>query len=163
MKKQTTYAFIDSQNLHLGIKSQGWEIDYQKLYIYLKDKYKVSQTYIYIGFIKENQSLYNFLTKCGYKLVFKNTKQFGKSRDQIKGNIDVDLTVDAIRRSKEYTQALFISADGDFCALYDYLTKEVKKNIIVLIPNMHKYSKFLLKYRSNLKFMNDLKQKIGKA
>ncbi len=162
MKNPTVYAFIDSQNLHLGIKSLGWKIDYRKFYIYLKEKYKVSNSFIYIGYIKENEHLYRYLKKCGFDLVFKNTKQYGKSRDQVKGNIDVDLTVDVIRKLNQYSDCVFISADGDFCALYDYLIDEKNKRIIIIIPNVHKYSRFLLKYRTNLKFMNDLKGKIGK-
>jgi len=29
-KKQTVYAFIDSQNLNLGVRSQGWSLDWRK-------------------------------------------------------------------------------------------------------------------------------------
>jgi len=35
------YAFIDSQNLNLGVRTLGWRIDYKKLRLYLKNKYKV--------------------------------------------------------------------------------------------------------------------------
>lgn len=157
-----TYAFIDSQNLYMGIKSLGWKIDYKKFFRYLTEKYNVNKAIIYIGYLQENESLYKNLKSCGFEIVFKNTKQYGKSRNQVKGNIDVDLTVDAIRQTSHYDTAVFISADGDFCALYDYLIDEEHKSVSILIPNMYKYSKFLLKYRDNLRFMNDLKQKIGK-
>jgi len=33
------YAFIDSQNLNLSIREQGWVLDFKKFRIYLKDKY----------------------------------------------------------------------------------------------------------------------------
>ena len=159
--KTTTYAFIDSQNLHLGIKALGWKIDYKRFYRYLVEKYKVTRAFIYIGYLKENKELYDFLTGCGFILIFKNTKQFGKGRDQVKGNIDVDLTVDAIKKAKIFDKGIFISADGDFCALYDYLLEELSKDIVILIPNRHKYSSFLLKYSGKLQFMNDLEKKIG--
>lgn len=80
----------------------------------------------------------------------------------MKGNIDVDLAVDAIRRSEEYTDAVFVSADGDFCALYDFLIDEKGKNLEILIPNIYKYSGFLTKYKGCLSFMNDLEKKLGK-
>ncbi|MBU2542149.1 hypothetical protein KJ785_01145 [Patescibacteria group bacterium] len=32
------FAFIDSQNLHLGISSLGWKLDYKKFRRYLKEK-----------------------------------------------------------------------------------------------------------------------------
>lgn len=131
------YAFIDSQNLYIGIKNQRWILDYQKFFVYLREKYKFKKAFIYIGFLKENIPLYRQLSGAGFEIVFKNTKQFGKGIDQIKGNIDVDLTVDAIRKSKEYDKGVFVSADGDFVALYDYLVDD-------------------------LRFMNDLGDKLGK-
>lgn len=44
-KKSTNYAFIDSQNLNLAIKNCGWELDFARFYIYLKDKYKVTKLF----------------------------------------------------------------------------------------------------------------------
>ena len=126
----------------------------------MKEKYKVSEICIYIGYVKENEYLYTNLKKNGYKLIFKNTKQFGKGRTQIKGNIDVDPTVDAIRKVNKYLKGVFVSADGDFIALYNYLVEECGKELIILIPNMYKYSSFLLKYRKNLRFLNDLEEKL---
>ncbi len=48
MPPQIIYAFIDSQNLNLGVKNDivrngkiiytGWPLDYKKLIIYLKNK-----------------------------------------------------------------------------------------------------------------------------
>ena len=154
------YCFIDSQNLYLGIKGQGWKLDYKKFYIYLKEKIKVDKVFMYIGYIKENEEMYNSFKEYGYELVFKNTKQYGKEGEQVKGNIDVDLTVDAIRKLNEYNHAVFISADGDFSSLYKYITIEKKKELTIMIPDRYKYSSFLLKYRKQLRFMNDLKNKL---
>ncbi|OGZ25503.1 MAG: hypothetical protein A2922_01645 [Candidatus Nealsonbacteria bacterium RIFCSPLOWO2_01_FULL_43_36] len=43
------YAFIDASNLFYGgEKSLGWKIDYRRLLIYLKDKYKISKA-LYFG------------------------------------------------------------------------------------------------------------------
>ena len=38
-----TYAFIDSQNLNLGVRSQGWKLDFERFRVFLKDKYKVEK------------------------------------------------------------------------------------------------------------------------
>ena len=35
--KLENYAFIDSQNLYLSIKAQGWKIDFAKFRVYLRD------------------------------------------------------------------------------------------------------------------------------
>jgi hypothetical protein len=42
-KNEIVYAFIDSNNLHLGtVKNQGWKIDYKKFRVWLRDKFNVS-------------------------------------------------------------------------------------------------------------------------
>ena len=58
-KAGNNYAFIDSQNLNLGINKLNWKLDFKKFRIYLKEKYKVSQVFLFIGFIPENQDLYS--------------------------------------------------------------------------------------------------------
>jgi len=156
-----TYAFIDAQNLYLGIKSQGWELNYKKFNIYLREKYKAERVFMYIGYVKENRKLYQRLRAFGYELEFKQTRRYSQGNNKIKGNVDVDLTVDTIRKTKEYKKAIFISADGDFCPLYDYLINEKKKEILIMIPNSFSYSKFLLKYNKRLRYMNSLKEKLS--
>jgi hypothetical protein len=42
-KKANNYAFIDSQNLHRGIKTLGWQLDYRKFRVYLREKYGVAR------------------------------------------------------------------------------------------------------------------------
>ncbi len=44
MKKPLrNYAFIDSQNLHLGVQEQGWQLDYRRFRTYLQKKYGVQK------------------------------------------------------------------------------------------------------------------------
>jgi len=55
------YAFIDASNLFYGgEKSLGWKIDYQKLLIYLKDKYKISKA-LYFGGVEIHDFEFNYL------------------------------------------------------------------------------------------------------
>ena len=65
-----TYCFIDSQNLYLGIRNQGWELDYKKFYVYLKEKYQADKVFIYLGYIKRNHVLYENLRSQGYTIIF---------------------------------------------------------------------------------------------
>ncbi len=44
------YAFIDGQNLYMGVRAQGWQLDFAKLRVYLSDKYEVEQAYWFIGY-----------------------------------------------------------------------------------------------------------------
>ena len=72
-KTSKVYAFIDSQNLNLGIRSQGWELDFKKFRLYLKNKYHVEKAYLFIGLVPGNEQLYTSLLEMGYLLVFKPT------------------------------------------------------------------------------------------
>lgn len=155
-----TYCFVDSQNLHLGIKAQGWSLDYARFRVYLKEKYCVNRAFLYIGYIEENRELYESLKRAGFELVFKSILGFGQGKSHIKGNVDVELTVDAIRKSELYSRAIFVSADGDFVALYDYLAEEIGKNVLILIPNRKAFSSLLLKYNQKLLYLDEAKEKL---
>ena len=55
------YAFIDASNLFYGgEKSLGWKIDYRKLLIYLKDKYKISKA-LYFGGVEIHDFDFDYL------------------------------------------------------------------------------------------------------
>ncbi|MCD6283736.1 hypothetical protein J7J12_00570 [bacterium] len=72
-KKEKVYTFIGSNNLYLAIKSCGWKLDFARFYIYLRDKYRVEKSFIFIGYLPGNESLYTYLQKAGYIVVFKPT------------------------------------------------------------------------------------------
>ncbi len=66
LPKENNYAFIDSQNLNLGIQKLGWKLDYRKFRVYLTEKYCVKKAYVFIGFVVLNQSLYDRLQEAGF-------------------------------------------------------------------------------------------------
>lgn len=160
------YAFIDAQNLYLSIKELGWAIDYQKFRKYLSDKYQVKKAVIFIGFLPENQPLYDNLQKYGYHLVYKPTipyynKETGKK--DAKGNVDAELVLySSAIMYEEYDKAIIVTGDGDFQCLIKYLYDNDKLHS-VLIPNKNKFSS-LLKYKyikPYHRFVSDLKNKIS--
>ncbi len=70
-KKENNFAFIDSQNLNLSIRNQGWILDYKKFRKYLEDKYNVTKAFLFIGYVPQNQDLYTSLQESGYIVIFK--------------------------------------------------------------------------------------------
>ena len=54
--ENNNFAFIDSQNL--GIIADSWKLDFTKFRIFLKDKYNVEKSFLFIGYVKGNESLY---------------------------------------------------------------------------------------------------------
>ena len=109
---RNNYAFIDSQNLNLAIRDQGWILDFLRFRVHLKDKYKISKAFIFIGYIEENKKLYDFLERVGYVCIFKPTL---KHRDgNTKGNCDAELVLQAMIEYKQYDKAVIVTGDGDF-------------------------------------------------
>jgi len=155
------YAFIDSQNLNLGILGQGWKLDFKKFRIYLKDKYHASKAFVFIGFTKENTNLYKFLRRAGYILIFKPTIRYHSQNkaNHLKGNIDAELVLQTMIEYKNYSQSLIISGDGDFYCLIKYLDKN-NKLLKLIIPDQNSYSSLLKSFADEIAFLNTLKHKL---
>ena len=154
------YAFIDAQNTHLGIKSLGWNMDWHKFRVYLKEKYSVETAYMFIGFIQSNQDLYSALQKAGYILIFKPIILDGDKHP--KGNCDADLVLHTILEKDNYDKAVIVSSDGDFYSLVKYLYDN-KKLEMVLSPYIKTCSLLLKKEaKEKINFMENLKGKIGR-
>ena len=156
-KPQNNYAFIDSQNLNLSIRSQGWTLDFRKLRQYLHDKYGIGKAFLFIGYVYRNQDLYTGLQKDGYIVVFKPTLKLPSGK--VKGNVDAELVLHAMIEYDNYDKALIVTGDGDFYCLVDYLTKNGKL-LKLMIPDMYNFSSLFRKMRPHMVFMNDLRGKL---
>ena len=78
----TTFAFIDSQNLNLGTQRMGWKLDWRKFRQFLADKYGVTQAYMFIGYMVDNESLYEYMHELGFLVVLKPTIDVSQSHDE---------------------------------------------------------------------------------
>lgn len=162
MKKQPIiYAFIDSQNVNLGIRAQGWEIDFSRLRVYLRDKYHIKKAFLFIGYIPKYKKLYLYLENSGYTLIHKPVLKSKSKLNPVKGNVDAELVLHAMIEFPHYDKALIMTGDGDFYCLVEYLMKK-KKLEKLLVPNVYKYSALLRKFGKKIDFMNSLKTKLGK-
>lgn len=156
--RENNYAFIDSQNLNLGIQKLGWKLDYRKFRIYLAEKYSVQKAYIFIGFVALNQALYDRLQETGFILKFKPT--IPDSDGKIKGNVDADIVLRAILEINDYDKAVIVSSDGDFYSLVQHLYEKGKLEV-VLSPDMKNCSRLLKQTaKERLWFMNNLRNKL---
>jgi uncharacterized LabA/DUF88 family protein len=156
--KGKVYAFIDANNLNLGIKSLGWNLDFKRFRVYLKEKYNVSVAYLFIGYIQTNQDLYSSLQKYGYVLIFKPT--LPDKDGNIKGNIDADLVLQAMIDYKDYDKAIIVSSDGDFYSLVKYLYDNNKLKLVM--SSYKRTCSVLLKKAASEKivFMDNLRKKL---
>ncbi len=157
-KREKNCAFIDSQNLNLGVKSLGWRLDFRKFRKYLTEKYSVVTAYLFIGYIQQNQDLYASLQKAGYILIFKPV--LPDKDGNVKGNVDADLVLQAMIEYPNYDQALIVTSDGDFYSLVKYLYDN-KKLKAVLSPYVKTCSSLLKKSaKEKIIFMNNLRSKL---
>lgn len=157
-KKENNFAYIDGQNLNLGIQKLGWKLNYARFRKYLAEKYSVTTVYYFIGYMPGNQPLYSELQKAGYVLVFKPT--IPDADGNVKGNIDADLVLQAMIDFPGYDQVIIVSSDGDFYSLVKYLYQNNKLRF-VMSPYIKTCSMLLKKEaKEKIIFMNNLRKKL---
>ena len=93
-KELNNFAYIDGANLHNGIAGFGWKLDYARFRVWLTEKYKVKNAYIFIGLIPKYKKLYQYLQESGFILVFKEVVYDGDGKP--KGNCDADLVLQVV-------------------------------------------------------------------
>jgi uncharacterized LabA/DUF88 family protein len=157
---QNNYAFIDSQNLNLAVKSLGWKLDFERFYIYLKDRFSVTRTFLFIGYMAGNESLYTYLQSAGYILIFKPILEI---KGKIKGNVDAELVLHTMIEYSNYDKAIIVSGDGDFHCLIEYLITQ-KKLARLIAPSRKGMSCFYNKelIREYITHLDGTKEKLGK-
>lgn len=153
--QKNNYAFIDGANLHKGVKSDNWELDYKRFRVWLKEKHGVEKAYIFIGLVSKHTTLYTRLQEMGYILIFKETTY--SNDGTIKGNCDADLVLHAVKSVYEsiFDEIVLVSSDGDYSSLVSFLQEKGKMNCVVS-PNRH--CSILLK-RTNVRitYLQDIK------
>jgi uncharacterized LabA/DUF88 family protein len=142
---RTVYVFIDASNLWAVQKTKGKLFDFEELINYLKDRYKTSSLELYyydaypaVGTRSYDTSskhrFYTFLEKgLGISVHKKELKRIvsteSKHKDGMveKGNMDVELTIDAVNHVGHYDTAILFTGDSDFLALVKFIRASGKK------------------------------------
>ncbi|MEK7586913.1 MAG: NYN domain-containing protein [Patescibacteria group bacterium] len=142
--KNRVYVFIDASNLWQAQKVKGKMFDYEKLKTFLKTKFSASDLNIfyYTAYPKDGtrdyslsgrHKFFTFLKK-GLKYIVrkKELKRIPIHNDlgdsiQEKGNMDVEITIDALHFKNKYDIAIFFTGDSDFLPLITYLKNDKKK------------------------------------
>lgn len=155
-----TAVYIDGANLHRGTKNLGWDLDYKRLRVWLRDKYRAETAYLFIGLIPKNKDLYTALQEAGYILVYKEITYDGDGK--VKGNCDADLvlrmTSDFYERS--FDQAILISSDGDYAGLVKFLKE--KKSFRALLSPSNNCSFLLRKLNIPIVYLDEKKGMLKK-
>ena len=158
--KENNFAYIDGANLHKGVESLSWKLDYQKFRSWLRQKFSVTDTHLFIGLMPGHANLYTALQNNGYKLIFKEVVYDGDGK--AKGNCDADLVLRAARDYYEQniTSVVLVSSDGDYAPLVKFwLEKRIKCTIISPAPT-HKCSILLKRTGVSIIYLEDVKHKV---
>lgn len=103
---------------------------------YFKNNYQLDNVYFYFAYLKDDKKQQGFFKKLrqwGYKIRTKEVKLIRQANGTIlkKGNLDVELTIDAVKDIKLYSTVILMSGDSDFHALVRYLQNRDKKVIVI--------------------------------
>lgn len=133
MEKQKNAAYIDAANLHKGVKSAGWLLDYKRFRVWLREKYSVEHAYLFIGLVPK------------YK----------------EGNCDAELVLTAAKDfyESDYSKVVLVYSDGDYACLVKFLLERNKFRVLL---SPYNYCSILLKRTSaTISYLNDKKKIIG--
>ncbi|HEX5999749.1 MAG TPA: NYN domain-containing protein [Hyphomicrobiaceae bacterium] len=130
--------FIDGANLYATAKALGFDIDYKRLLALFRGLGHLVRAQYYTALAEDQEyssirPLVDWLDYNGYTMVTKPTKEFTDSfgRRKIKGNMDIELTVDAMRLVDHLDHVVLFTGDGDFRALVAALQLKGRRVSIV--------------------------------
>src|SRR5207344_1724464 len=116
--------FIDGANLYSAARGLAFDIDYRRLLELFRSKGRLIRAFYYTALIEDQEyspirPLVDWLDYNGYTMVTKPTKSFTDAlgHRKIKGNMDIELTVDAMRLVEHLDHVVLFTGDGDFRAL----------------------------------------------
>ena len=123
--------FIDGANLYATAKSLGFDIDYKRLLKEFQSRGRLVRAFYYTALVEDQEyssirPLIDWLDYNGYAVVTKPTKEFVDSlgRRKVKGNMDIELAVDAMEMSEHIDQLVLFSGDGDFRSLVEAVQRK---------------------------------------
>ena len=130
--------FIDGANLYAAAKSLSFDIDYKRLLSMFRSKGQLVRALYYTALVEDQEyssirPLIDWLDYNGYTMVTKPTKEFvdAAGRRKIKGNMDIELAVDAMELADHLDHVVLFSGDGDFRSLVEALQHKGKRVTVV--------------------------------
>jgi uncharacterized LabA/DUF88 family protein len=118
--------FIDGANLYATCKTLGFDIDYKRLLREFEGRGTLIRAFYYTAIIEDQEyssirPLIDWLDYNGYTVVTKAAKEYvdAGGHRKIKGNMDIEIAVDAMDLAEHVDQIVLFSGDGDFRSLVE--------------------------------------------
>ena len=130
-KDERLALFIDGSNLYAAAKALGFDIDYKLLRQEFMRRGKLLRAFYYTALLENDEyspirPLVDWLHYNGFTMVTKPAKEYTDSqgRRKVKGNMDIELTVDAMELAPRVDHVVIFSGDGDFRPLVESLQRQ---------------------------------------
>jgi len=117
-------VFIDGVNLYATAKALAFDIGYKRLLRHFEQQGQLVRAYYYTVLTEDDayfsiRPLIDWLDYNGYAVVTKATKELVDSlgRRKVKGNMNMELAVNAMETAGHIDHMVLFSGDGDFRSL----------------------------------------------
>jgi uncharacterized LabA/DUF88 family protein len=135
--------FIDGANLFSTGRMLGFDIDYKRLLQEFQSRGNLVRAFYYTAIVEDQEfssvrPLLDWLDYNGYTVVTKPTKEFidASGHRKVKGNMDIELAVDAMQLAEYVDQIMLFSGDGDFRSLVEAVQRRgVRVTVISTISS----------------------------
>ncbi len=170
-KDERLALFIDGSNLYAAAKSLGFDIDYKLLRAEFMRRGKLLRAFYYTALLENDEyspirPLVDWLNYNGFSMVTKPAKEYTDSqgRRKVKGNMDIELAVDAMELAPRVDHIVLFSGDGDFRPLVESLQRSgVRVSVVSTIRSQPPMiSDDLRRQADNFIELEDLKEVIGR-
>lgn len=129
--REKIVLFIDGANLYATSKAIGTDIDYRRLLADFNARAYLLRANYYTALVEDQEyssirPLIDWLDYNGFTMVTKPAKEYTDSqgRRKVKGNMDIELTVDAMELAPRVDHIVLFSGDGDFRPLVESLQRQ---------------------------------------
>lgn len=143
-KRNAIYIFIDASNLWEAMKARGKFIDFEKTVTHIKGEFNATliKVFYYSAYPADGTRSYDLNGKHKFFTYLKKGLGFIVRKKELKriravdehgeaviekGNMDVELTIDALHHIGKYEIAILFTGDSDFLALITYLKNHGKR------------------------------------
>ena len=163
--------FIDGSNLYGAAKALGFDIDYKLLRQEFMRRGKLLRAFYYTALLENEEyspirPLVDWLNYNGFTMVTKPAKEYvdSQGRRKVKGNMDIELTVDALELAPHVDHIVLFSGDGDFRPLVESLQRQgVRVSVVSTIRSQPPMiSDELRRQADNFIELENLKDVIGR-
>jgi uncharacterized LabA/DUF88 family protein len=163
--------FIDGSNLYAAAKALSFDIDYKLLRHEFMQRGKLLRAFYYTALLENDdyspiRPLVDWLHYNGFTMVTKPAKEFtdAHGRRKVKGNMDIELTVDAMETAAHVDHIVLFSGDGDFRPLVEALQRKgVRVSVVSTIRSQPPMiADDLRRQADNFIELDELKDVIGR-